>query len=440
MNETKNMFICGIVRWLNKLRSQKSLVQRMVLSLDQICTCDGNDWGSTHLEHRSWLDILPLLRALWQHEAQPSVTVVHHHDLGRSGDKCKFDTGRVGDLIRSLPSDDLKIRRYIRLLGRVYINYVGGAGGAGGSVMFKGPSKAESPSAQHEQSYLTVHTEQYCFDRGGKIGLKFRQRPRVSLLELPPYLLRRICDLTIPTGRKIEIDLSKPYDRKAYLDAGLRLVYVNKQTKRERDTLWKNGVMLKLESNDSRTSFQNFRPLLRWFVGRVYPRDPVNHLGRTLRYCGDGATEPQLLRIDLRIKASKLRDARISIMDLIRITTYAAADDDHKVFIRIILVQDAAAQGSPNHASFFEMTLHNLRVVVAKVLCTLIAKKIGFLYGICPEIYIDGCGRPVEYLFIGFDNFHRFGDMRGANQTKLRGSIRPYDCRAVCFIRYLSAV
>jgi len=80
--------------------------------------------------------------------------------------------------------------------------------------------------------------------------------------------------------------------------------------------------------------------MLKWF-DRADPTR-LNYLGQMHRHRGDGATEPQLSRIDLHLNAKTLRDARISIMDLIRIISHAATDDEHLIFIRIVFAEKVA--------------------------------------------------------------------------------------------------
>lgn len=380
------------------------------------------------------VDVLPLLKFFWESGARPSVIFEHRHDNGEA-DTCKIHVSRIGDLFGSLLKDDLRISRYLPLLDRVFIDHVGGTEGM---VQFKCPSSANTTPTTDGQIYLTCGTEEQRFSRGERGAAEFRKRPKATLLTLPYDILQHIYAMTITTGHTIKIDLSERHDRKAYLDAGLGFAYVDRHRWFQRKKFWTNGIVPKLTSHESRTSFQNFRPLLKW-LGRADSMC-MSSQGRVCPYCSDGATEPQLLRIDLHINAVKLRHARISVMDLIRTTAHAATDDDHRVFIRIILAGTAAAQGSSTSSDFFEMTLHDLRVATAKAVCTIITKHSGLLHSTCPEIFIDGYGRPVEYRFLGFDDIHRFNNLRGANRLKLRGLGQPYNGSIACYAGYLSAV
>lgn len=46
----------------------------------------------------------------------------------------------------------------------------------------------------------------------------------------------------------------------------------------------------------------------------------------------------------------------------------------------------------------------------------------------------------MEYRLIGFDDYHRFGNLRGTNRTNLRGSNHAYDGSIEYHVRYLSAI
>lgn len=58
----------------------------------------------------------------------------------------------------------------------------------------------------------------------------------------------------------------------------------------------------------------------------------------------------------------------------------------------------------------------------------------------CPEVYIDGFGRPLEYQLQNPEgSLVQIGDLRGTNTHHLRDNAWPYDGSIYCFVCYLSA-
>ena len=421
--DRKNHFIDGTVQWLEKIGWQFDLVEGIILDLE-MCAYYGMD---------GWLNVLPLLRVLWKHQHRPKITFSHQHD-NRLWAHCKIDVIKINGLLKALISDDLQIKKYSRLLGRVFINTIDRMEGR---LIYKEHSKVLPSSSSH----FTQRIDEYSFRQTEDGNLVFDDRPGASLLSLPHEVLQNIYSLVVPTGQVLTVDLCGADNRKIYLQSGLGLVYVNKSTRNElRPRFYENGFVLKLESRETRTSFQNFLPLLKWLVARTFLPGDVNPLDRFHKYRGWGFIKPPLVRLDLHVNAKRLRDVRVSIMDLMRITAYAAPDDDHKFFVRIIIPGSPPSGDTSSSPNFFETTLHDLRVAAAKAVCTLINQRLTLNSRPCPEIYIDGFGRPVEYRNNECDEFHRFVNFRGGNRMRLRGWDLPYDGSTLYYAKYLSAV
>jgi hypothetical protein len=74
-------------------------------------------------------------------------------------------------------------------------------------------------------------------------------------------------------------------------------------------------------------------------------------------------------------------------------------------------------QGRQNQQKF-EFSFHCLRIAAAKAIYTILSNYPNIQNGEYPEIFTNGSGQPVEYRFVGTDNFYYFGQLRGAHRSR----------------------
>jgi hypothetical protein len=387
------------------------------------------------------------LRFLWSCERAPDVELIHpkasaHLDACHSHGANAFlvrndvNTTALNNVLQALRRDDLQLKIFSTLLGRICIRRDGVRG-------FVHYIKAGfKPGASYSQGMYTRYhigadTER-AFETSTTNHLAFQSPIRPGLFSMSQYIQSRIIGRLLYPNVRIALDLDCKDPRAIWSSCGLALTQVNRVSLQELHGFWNQMFLLNLTSTDTRTSFSGYRALYWWLTsspvlppqtGRVYPYS-INNRCRldALRFC----------KINLQVKsdvAVSMSDIRISIIDLIRVTSHVDAGDSINIVVRVTLIEHLT-NGAEKSSVQEEISLWDLRMAALKAMRYL-SRKTSNMDSLCPEVFIDPSGRLVEYRLAGTVRFRALPKRISERMGPL-GQEKPYDGTTVCYLRYLT--
>jgi hypothetical protein len=358
VHDRSGHFISGGTIWLRQLGSQIGMLNKVTINLDALCpidcSADGNGSNELPFEHAAYIEILPLLSFLWSVEYAPNVEFgqpkdsAHRqsnrdHGLSVSQVANNIDITAMNETLRALKRDDLQLETYSTLLDRVGLHRTGTKGFVHYLKAGLSPKLVAYESIHVHSRYHANSDTQREFEMSATQRMTFLDQAKPTLFNLPEKIKARIFRHILAQGSRVALDLDCE-DPKAFSKKwNLAFAQVNRESSKQLDQFWcKNKFVLNLTTTDVRTSFSGYRALHWWLKsspdsslppGRIYPYSISNRRRHdALRLC----------KINLQVipdVTASMSDVRISIMDLIRVTSQVDAVDSMDITVRVTLIE-----------------------------------------------------------------------------------------------------
>jgi hypothetical protein len=337
--------------------------------------------------------------------------------------------------LRALKRDDLQLRTYNTLLGRVGLHRTGTKGFV--HYLKAGPSSVPGEDYSNARYHADSDIQRE-FEMSATQCMTFLDQAKRTLLNLPEKVRSRSFRHIVLQDSLVALDLDCE-DTKAFSRSwNLAFTQVNRESSKLLDQFWcSNDFVLKLTSIDVRTSFSGYCALHWWLKssstpstspGRIYPYAINNQRRHNVsRRC----------KINLQIKAdipTSMSDVRISIMDPIRVTSHVDTCDSMDIIVRVTLVE-CLMNGEENVSIKEDMSLWDLRTAAWKaVRC--ISQNRSVMNSPCPEVFVNPSGRLIEYRLAGIVQLIPFPKSMSERIVEPRG--KPYDGSTGCYLLYLT--
>lgn len=386
--------------WILSLGSRLSKLTSITLDLNALC-----------MMHQGNLELLPLLRALWNRNwtgklefKSASVMQIHERRCEERGKAPGIgknpDLTTINGMIASLVRDDLDIRKHVWALGHVAFH----CSRLDGLVLFPLNRKVRcSPGKTHryDSRYSSLRSDGSCFEH--RLNFKYHNgqcvripQRSLELMDLAPHIRLQIFDQVLRSSEPILLDLSSVTGNHlpALLSTNIVIrTYGAKQYYR----LNRSNLLVKYKiGQDDLITFQK---MVQWMFQPApgldedvmsLRRDSIDSLQLDFESVEGG---PRRLE-DLRINTADLWHKRVSL---------GAYSSGIKIEVRLWSIL--------KNEEVFEEAIFKLDVLlenVSRALHELYNANMGFRRGSMLEIVVDGYGEPKGYVHPTTEKVHPF--------------------------------
>jgi hypothetical protein len=391
----------GGLMWLTSLGDQIQWVRKLVINLDGLCPSQCTAALTHHqpaFEPKdNMINFGPLILAIWSYGLRIDISVVQpksgffsatknmHSSLHLTNRDYECNITGISAILRSLVDDGQDLKKYGPQISALGIR----RDGEGGIVRW-GTTGCSNCRAFNTHGYdrfrsdVTAHsaseTPFSLWSRERRIVLQHREKPN-NFMTLPECIRYRIIELAL-REQTVHIDLST----QTKFELGLPHVNKTMYAKHWNQFLSLSSLELIMTTQDSQTTFSNFRALRRMLQKTFKPHGPLNQTNSASMLLEEVMQMRFVLRFKLEVQCS-LKDISMSILPFVMETSTAPGTQE--VTTEIL---DKHGFRVDSHT----VSLQQLRLTAVKELIDVVFVTSGSNSCRCPEIWIDGFGKVLK--------------------------------------------